>query len=631
MSSIADAGPIAPSRHGAATHEAARERAALPETLPARVVHYARAQPQAVAIREKYLGIWREMTWADYQDAIASVARMLSDLGVGPGDHVAILSDNRPEWVIADLGAQSIGARSVGVYQTNPPPDVAYVLNDSGTKVLFVEDQEQLDKAVAVAEETPSVTHVVVFDPRGTRGIDDPRVMRWEDFLARGRELHRGDPDWFEARLAERDPSEPAMVVYTSGTTGPPKGAMISSANVLSTSRDFVEMVGLSDRDSILSYLPLAHVAEKIFSLFLPLSTGAVVHFGESIETVQTDLREVSPTVFLGVPRIWEKMHASVTVKMKDASWLKRKLYETCIAVGQRVAKRRMGGKMRPWDWLLWLLADLLVFRALQERLGLRRVRLAVSGAAPISQDLILWFHGIGVRIQEGYGMTESGGVSHLNPIEDVRLGSVGKVVPGVECALSSADGEVLLRGPNVFVGYLNRPDATAEMVDAEGWLHTGDVGRMDEDGYLRITGRKKEILITSGGKNLSPEKIENALKTSPYIKEAVAIGDQRKFIGALIQIEYDSVGDWATRRALPYTSFEDLSAKPEVIKLVAAEVAKANDLLARVEQVRGFRLLPKELHQDDGELTPTQKVKRRPVMAKFADLVEDIYGGKAR
>jgi long-chain acyl-CoA synthetase len=630
MSTMADAGALASPHDRRAAREAAQERAALPDTLPARLVGHARARPKAVALREKHMGIWREVTWAEYAASVGAAARMLDELGVGRGDHVAILSDNRPEWLIADLGAQALGARSVGVYQTNPPPDVAYILNDSGAKVLFVEDQEQLDKAVAIAEETPTVQRVVILDPRGTRGIDDPRLLTWDDFMTEGRASYDQAPEWLEARLAERDPTEPSMVVYTSGTTGPPKGAMISSHNVLSTGQGFVEMVGLSTRDSILSYLPLAHVAEKIFSLFLPLNTGAVVHFGESIETVQADLREVSPTVFLGVPRIWEKMHASVSVKMQDASWLKRKLYQWFTRIGQGIARRRIEGRRRPWDGLLWLVGDLLVFRALQERLGMRRVRLAVSGAAPISADLILWFHGIGVRIQEGYGMTESGGVSHFNPIEDVRLGTVGPVVPGVECKLAEEDGEVLLRGPNIFPGYLNRPDATAEMIDADGWLHTGDVGQLDEDGYLRITGRKKEIIITSGGKNLSPEKIENALKTSPYIKEAVAIGDQRKFIGALIQIEYDSVGDWATRRALPYTSFEDLSGKPEVVKLISGEVAKANDLLARVEQVRGFRLLHKELHQDDGELTPTQKVKRRNVLSKYAELVEQIYrGGK--
>jgi long-chain acyl-CoA synthetase len=600
---------------------------AAPDTLPARLAAFARARPDAVALREKKLGIWQEYSWRDYHESVRASARALWELGVRPGDCVAILSDNCPEWLYADLGAQSIGARAVGVYQTNPPDDVAYVLEDSGTKVLFCEDQEQVDKAVEIAAATPAVEKVVVFDPRGTRDIDDARLMAWDEFLALGRSLD--DPGWYDARLAERDPDAPAMVVYTSGTTGPPKGAMLSSANVLKTTPLFIERSKVTERDSVLSYLPLCHVAEKIFSVFIPLSSGAVVHFGESIETVQQDLREVSPTIFLGVPRIWEKMHSSVTVKMKDASWLKRTLFEYFTRKGTEIGKRRLAGDVGVGDRLLWLLGDALVYRPLQERLGLRRCWLPGSGAAPISPDLLAWYHGIGVRVCEGYGQTEGTGVSHFNMPGEVRLGTVGKPAPGVECRIAD-DGEVLVRSPAVFRGYLNKPEATAETVDSGGWLHTGDIGAVDDDGYLRITGRKKEIIITSGGKNLSPEKIENALKTSPYVKEAVAIGDARKFVAALIQIEYDAVSDWAQRRGLAHTSFADLSDKAEVRELIQKQVNVANDLLARVEQVRAFRLLPKELHQDDGELTATQKVRRRFVLDAYSELIERIYRGGA-
>jgi long-chain acyl-CoA synthetase len=603
--------------------------ATLRATLPGRLAVHARERPDDVALRDKDLGVWRETTWREYHESVSATARMLWELGVRPGGRVAILSDNRPEWLLADLGAQSVGARSVGIYQTNPPDDVAYILNDSGSTVLFCEDQEQVDKAVEIAEATPSVQHVVAFDPRGTRHIDDPRLSSWERFLARGRELAGAEPGWIDARLAELDPAAPAMVVYTSGTTGPPKGAMISSRNVLGTSEELVRTLGLGRKDSVLSYLPLAHVAEKIFSLFLPLTAGCTVAFGEAIETVQSDLREVSPTVFLGVPRIWEKMHAAVSLRMQDASWLKRAIYRAFSRAGEAVARRRLEGRLRLVDRLAWLAGDLLLYRPLQERLGLRRCRLAISGAAPISPDLLLWFHGIGVRVCEGFGMTECAGVSHVNRPWANRIGTVGQPLPGVE-QRTAEDGELLLRGPSVFVGYLNRPDATEEAI-RDGWLHTGDVAEIDPDGYLRITGRKKEILITSGGKNLSPEKIENALKTSPYVKEAVAVGDARKFVSALVQIEHDNVADWAQRRGIPYTSFEDLSARPEVVKLIDGEIAKANELLARVEQVRAFRLLPKELHQDDGELTPTQKVRRRAVHEKFGGLIESMYGGRPK
>ena len=380
----------------------------------------------------------------------------------------------------------------------------------------------------------------------------------------------------------------------------------------------------------MLSYLPLCHVAEKIFSLFLPLTSGATVHFGESIATVRQDLGEVSPTVFLGVPRIWEKMHASVTLKMRDASWLKRTLYNLFVPLGKAIAERRRehGNRFKNlWDRLLWGLGDALVFRALQERLGLRRCRLGVSGAAPISPDLLRWFAGIGVPIREGFGMTECTGVSHTNLIEHNRIGTVGRPAPGVEHKLAE-DGEILIRGENVFCGYLHNPQATRDTIDEDGWLHTGDVGAIDEGDFLRITGRKKEIIITAGGKNLSPEKIENALKMSPYIKEAVALGDAQKFVGALIQIDFDAVGDWAQRRDIAYTSFEDLASNPATRGLIEGEVNAANERLARVENVRKFELFRKELHQDDGEMTATQKVRRRAVKELHADLIGAIYGG---
>ncbi|HEY5924615.1 MAG TPA: AMP-binding protein [Kofleriaceae bacterium] len=586
----------------------------LGKTLPGMLAQHARTRGDRVALREKRLGVWHEVTWRAYYDHVRATALRLRELGVQAGDHVAILSDNRTEWLYADLGAQALGARSVGIYQTNPPADVAYILQDSSSVVLFCEDQEQVDKAVAIRAETPSVKHIVVFEPRGTTDLGDSRLISWEDFLSRGKGLVAREPD-FDAKLAELDPAQPSMVVYTSGTTGPPKGAMISSKNVLEVSAAFNKQMGFSEDDTILSYLPLCHVAEKILSLFLPLSTGAVVHFGEALETVQADLREVSPTIFLGVPRIWEKMNATVAVKMQDSSWLKRTLYSFFTKPSA------------PASGPLRALGNLLVYKPLQERLGLRKCKWALTGAAPISPDLIRWYHRIGVPVIEGYGQTECAGISHANMPGKQRIGTVGLSIPLVEHKIAD-DGEILVRGPNVFCGYLNRPEATAATVDAEGWLHTGDIGSIDQDGFLTITGRKKDIIITAGGKNLSPEKIENALKTSPYIKEAVSIGDRRKFVAALVQIEYDNVGSWATRRGLPYTSYQDLAAKPEVIELVKKAIDDANELLVPVEQVKAFKIIPKELSQDDGELTATQKVRRREVMAQFDPLIESMYRG---
>ena len=582
------------------------------KTLPGLLANHAKVRGDRVALREKKLGVWQEITWRGYFDTVRTTALALRAAGVKPGDHVAILSDNRPEWLYAELAAQAIGARSVGIYQTNPPGDVAFILNDSQSVVLFCEDQEQVDKAVAI--DTPSVKTIVVFDSRGTREIADPRLVRWEDFLASGA---TGELD-----LDALDPASPAMVVYTSGTTGNPKGAMLCHKNVLDVSAAFNEMTGFDEHDTVLSYLPLCHVAEKITSLFIPLTTGAVVHFGEAMETVQADLREVSPTVFLGVPRIWEKMHAAVTVRMQDSTWLKRRLFDFFTRRGREIAQRETKSL---GDRIVWRLGDLLVFRPLQERLGLRNCRFALTGAAPIGIDLIRWFRGIGVTMYEGYGQTECAGISHVNQPAANRIGTVGKSCPLTECKLAD-DGEILVRGPNVFCGYLNNPEATAATVDGDGWLHTGDIGTIDADGYVTITGRKKEIIITAGGKNLSPEKIENALKTSPYIKEAISIGDARKYVGALVQIDYDTVGNWATRRGLPYTSYQDLAAKPEVIALVKSAIDDANELLAPVEQVKRFEILPKELSQDDGELTATQKVRRREISRAYSELIEGMY-----
>ncbi len=602
----------------------------LARTLPGRLALWARQRGDKPAMREKRLGIWQEITWQEYYANVQAAGLMLKKLGVKPGDHVTILSDNRPEWLYADLAAQGIGARSAGIYQTNPASDVEYIVNHCQSPVLFCEDQEQVDKAIEIREQTPQLTHIVVFDGRGLREYEDERLLFWEDFIAEGKRLVEADPQAFERDLLALDPDAPAMVVYTSGTTGHPKGALLTSRNAVEPGIATVDLLGYSDKDTVLSYLPLCHVAEKIFSLFLPLSSAVVVHFGEAIETVQEDLRQISPTVFLGVPRIWEKMHATVTIKMRDSSWLKRTLFNFFTERGQAIARRKRAGKTNFLDDIVWAIGDLLVYRPLQERLGLRNCRLAVSGAAPISANLLEWYHGIGVNIIEGFGQTECTGVSHISLPDAQKIGTVGKALPYVECRIAD-DGEILVRGVNVFAGYLHNDEATRDTVDGEGWLHTGDVGEVDADGFLRITGRKKEIIVTSGGKNLSPEKIENALKMSPYIKEAVAIGDQRNFVTALVQIEYDTVGSWATRQGIAYTSFGDLAAKPEVNKLIGGEIEKANEMLARVESVRGFRLFTKELNQDDGELTATQKVRRRNIVSKYADMIEDMYRSGGR
>jgi long-chain acyl-CoA synthetase len=603
--------------------EAHRQR--LEQTLPGRLVLWAHDRPDAVALRVKELGRWEEITWRTYLDRTCAVALALRELGVQPSDHVSIHSENCPEWLYADLAIQGIGARSVGIYQTSPPADVAYLLNHCESVLHFAEDQEQVDKAVAIADETPTVRHFVAFDPRGTHRIGDARLRTWHDLIARGLELLDREPDWFIERVIELDPEAPCIVIYTSGTTGRPKGAVLSSRNALAT-KNVARQLDYSADDLILSYLPLCHVAEKIFSLFSPMHSGCVVHFGESIDTVRQDLRDVSPTIFLGVPRIWEKIHAHVTLRMKDSSWLKRRVFDMCIATGARIAPRRDAGSMTVLDRVRWAVCDLILFRSLQEQLGMRRCRCAISGAAPIAPEILLWFHSIGIQIREAYGQTECSGVATANVPGRNRIGSVGEALDGIEQKIAE-DGEILIRGATVFLGYLHNPEATAATLDPDGWLHTGDIGTIDDDGYLWITGRKKELIITSAGKNISPEKVENALKTSPYIHEAVAVGDARKYIAALVEIEFDVVADWATRRNLQYTSFADLASNPVVLKMLDEEIMRCNEQLARAEHVRKFRTLPRELNEDDGELTATRKVRRRNVLHAWSELVGELYG----
>lgn len=597
----------------------------LGHTLPGRLAVFAHHWPQRTALREKHRGLWREYTWADYLREVLAVSEALVREDLAAGDSIAILSDNRPEWLFADLGAQMLGALSAGIYVTNPPADVAYVLNHSRARVVFCEDQEQVDKVLASPEPLPALQRIVVLDPEGTRDYRDPRLTTWEALLApaRARAAARSEADR-HAQLVALDARQPAVIVYTSGTTALPKGALLSAASMLSMSGTYFEALGGSEHDTLLSYLPLCHVAEKIFSQFTPLTSGAVVHFGESLDTVRQDLVEVAPTIFLGVPRIWEKIHAGVEVAIRNSTPEKRALYQWALRLAQRHHRQRLAGEVDAATRAGYALAERLVLRALRERLGLAHIRLAVSGAAPIAPELLHWFHAIGVPILEGWGLSESCGISHCNLPDAFRIGTVGRALEGVDCRIAE-DGEILIRGPHIFSGYLHNEAATREAI-VEGWLHTGDVGEVDADGYLRITGRKKEILINAGGKNLSPAKIENALKTSPYIKEAAAVADGRAYTTALIQIEGDLVGDWAMRQGINYTSFEDLTARPEVVKLIEAEVRRINDALARVEQVHAFRLLPKELHQDDGEVTATQKLKRRVVYEKFAALIEDMY-----
>jgi long-chain acyl-CoA synthetase len=579
-------------------------------TLPELLLQHARERPDAPAIREKRRGRWHELSWHDYADRVARVAQGLRDLGVQPGDRVAIHGENRPEWVIADLAIQGIGAVSVGVYPTSPAAEVEYLLAHSDSVVLIAEDEEQLDKALAVRERLPALRQIVLIDPRNVRELDDAMVMTWE-------QLEDHDP--LETYGRNLDPGETAVIVYTSGTTGPPKGAMLTHANLTWAAATFRRAFATGPDDEVLSYLPLCHVAERLGTVINGLGTGYAVNFGEGGESFVQDLRDVQPTLFAAVPRVWEKMLATVEIKMADASALKRWSYRTAM----RLAPDRMGGRLGPADRVRALIADALALRALRDKLGLARVERAVCGAAPIAPQVLEYFWALGVPVYEIYGQTENTAVCTFMPFDDVRIGTVGKPLEGVEVKIAE-DGEILTRSPAVFAGYFRDPEATAAAIDADGWLHTGDVGTLE--GHLTITDRKKDVIITAGGKNVSPSEIENRLKVSPYVREAIVVGDRRKYLVALVGIEADTVSDWAARRGLAFTTYGDLSRKGEVRELIAGWVDEVNKDLAQVETIKRFALIEKELDHEDGELTATLKVKRRALERQFEKQIAELY-----
>ncbi len=603
-------------------------------TMVTRVRDRAASSPKQVAMREKRLGIWRELTWAAYWELILDVGHALLALGVQPGDRVAIQSENRPQWLVVDLATVAVGGITVGLYPTNPEAEVAYLLSHSGSRVVLSEDQEQVDKALAVAGDCPELERIVYVEPRGIRGrYDDPRLLAWEALVEIG-QAHRAEhPGAVEERMATATAEDVVTLVYTSGTTGPPKGAMLTHGNVefaIHTAfggESFFEPPPGPD-DLTLSYLPLCHVAERFFTTWFSCAGGTQVNFAESIDTVPQNLREVQPSVVFGVPRIWEKLLAGTRIRLDNATWVKRKWSGFWLARAERIGATLVGtgGRHTASSRIVYAVGWFLFFRALKERMGLRHTRYAGSGAAPIAPEVLQFFMGIGVPMHEVYGMTENSAIATANRPGNVKLGTVGEVQPGAEVKLDEETSEILTRHPGNFAGYWRDEPATRRAMGDDGWLHTGDVGEWIDGTHLRITDRMKDIIITAGGKNIAPSEIENGLKASPYVKEAIVIGDRRKYLTALIGIELDTVGEWAQRRKIGYTTYRDLAEKPEVRELIEAVVKDVNSRHNPVEQIKAFAMLPKELDHEDGELTATQKVKRSAIDAMFGDLVEDMY-----
>ena len=581
--------------------------------------------PERIAFRDKKFGIWNEISYKEFWLQVNYVGCALNYFGIGKSDKVAIHSENRPEWLISDIGAQAIGAISVGLYPTNPPAEVKYLLGHSESQILFAEDQEQVDKALEVLQDLPDLKKIIYFEDKGLFRYESEKLMKWEDFLEIGKTEFEKDKEFVNSRIDEIKSEDIALMIYTSGTTGPPKGSMLSHGNLewVSSIIPEISFTPGIDNPEYLSYPPLCHVFGRLVDEIIGINTIGTINFAESIDTVQQDLAEIQPSIFPAVPRILERMHAGTLVRMRDASRLKQLLFKTASYFGNITAKRRL---KNPNDFIAKItnfLAQMIAFRSLRKKLGLLNIDNAVSGAAPISPEILRFFMSLGVPIYEGYGMTENSAIATGNTPDKVKLGTVGTPQAGTELKLAE-DGEILVRHPGVFKGYYKNEEATKEVIDEDGWLYTGDVGEYDGE-FLKIVDRKKDIIITSGGKNVSPSEIENNIKTSPFIKEAIVIGDDRKFLSALIGIEYDIVSNWALRKNIAHTTYRNLSENEEVQNLIWDEIQKANEYTSSL-QIRKFRMLTKELDHEDGDLTATQKAKRNVIMEKFSDLIEDMY-----
>jgi long-chain acyl-CoA synthetase len=587
----------------------------------------ARAQvaPDKVALRRKYLGVWRDITWSDYLRNVKYTCLGLVSLGLEKGDRVAVIGENRPEWLYADLATMAAGAVTVGVYTTSSVTQCEYVVGHSEAKFYIGEDEEQLDKALEFRDKTPELKKIIVMDTKGLKRFSDPMVMTFDELLKLGESMEEKNPDLFEKLTNNTNLDDMALIIYTSGTTGPPKGAMLSHHNITWTTKSIGDATPIFETDELLSFLPLSHIAERMFSVFLPIRYGYTVNFVESTDTIQANFQEISPTVIFAVPRIWEKYYSTIRIKMANSTWFKKVCYSIAEKISLQYGKARFQSGAAPiYLKALRSIVNILIFYKLRERLGFERVRLAVSGAAPISPDVLRYFHGIGVPLREVYGQTEGSGPTCIHRGDDIELGNVGPALPGVEVKIAD-DGEILVKGGNVFMGYFRNPEATTETI-LDGWLCSGDVGRLDDKGFLKITDRKKDLIITAGGKNIAPQNIENQLKFSPYINDAIVIGDRLKFISALIVLDEENVVQFAQDHKIPFTTYESLTKAPEIVELIDSEIQEVNKSLSHVETVKKFRIVPKKLYEEDGEVTPTMKVKRRHVNKNFGDLIKAMY-----
>lgn len=597
------------------------------DTIPAMFWNAVKARGPAVWMRQKDFGIWRSWTWEQTGQAVREIAHGLMALGFAPKETASILSNTTIEWVLADLAVLSAGGVSNGIYPTDAAEQVNYLCEDSRTTVLFVEDEEQLDKALEVRERLPLLRKIVVIDMEGLRDFRDEQVISLQALRELGRSHLQMHPTLLDERVRGVKPDELAILVYTSGTTGKPKGAMHSHKGLVYTVRGYNTLIARNQDDECMCFLPLCHIAERMGGEYFSLYTGAKLNFVENPETVPENVREIAPTVFTAVPRVWEKFYSGVMIALKEAGAVQQAAYAWAIGVGQRVADHVLKGEAVSGALKLqFKLARVLVLDNVRKLIGIHRSRFLVTGAAPISPDLVRWYLALGVPMLEVWGMTETCGGSTGVPAQRIKPGSIGPAAQYNEVKLDPATGEILVRGPNVFMGYLNLPEKTAETIDKDGWLHTGDVGTVDEDGFFRITDRMKDIIITAGGKNITPSEFENELKFSPYITDAVVIGDKRPYLTVIIMIDQENVEKFAQDNDIPFSNYASLTRTAEVQQLIQDVIDAANKKFARVEQVKRFWLLDTQLSAEDEELTPTMKLKRKLVQTKYAEQIESMY-----
>jgi len=596
-------------------------------TLPGLLANHAASRPDEVALREKEFGIWQEITWAEYLARVRGFSLGLTELGVEEGDRVAIIGDNRPEWVIAELASQTAGILPLGLYQDAIADELAGILEAAEARVIVAEDQEQVDKVLEVRDRLPGLEHVVYYDRRGMYGYEAPGLMSFEEVETLGDGLHERSPGEFDRRLAAVRPDDVALLCTTSGTTSVPKLAMLSHENLLTMASQLESVDAMHADDDFVSFLPLAWIGEQMVAVASGLLAGFTVNFPEETATARQDTREIGPAFLMSPPRIWENMVSDVQVMAEDTTPLKRWIYRWAMKQGAARAEARFRGQRVGFAGSVGhRFADWMVFGPVRDQLGLARVRRAYTGGAALGPDVFRFYHAIGVNLKQLYGQTEVSGISVVHRDDDIRFQTVGVPLPRTEIRISE-EGEILCRSPAVFQGYFKNPAATAEALE-DGWLHSGDAGYFDDHGHLVVIDRVADVMKLADGSSFSPQFVENKLKFSPYVGEAVVFGGSgAPFVTAMIAIDMENAGQWAERRRIPYTTFTDLARRTEVYDLLRQHVAEVNGDLPPAARIHRFLLLYKELHADDAELTRTRKVRRRHIAGRFREIIDALQG----